>query len=122
VKELGADGLRVTLAAESPTRALPPGIDLSVYRVVQEALTNVRRHAGRSASAVVRLTAERSMFVVEVTDDGVATSGDALGPNRGHGLVGMQERALFFGGSFEAGPRVDGGFRVMATFPLPVAP
>ena len=121
VSELAADGLRVTLVMEGDPRALPPGVDLSVYRVAQEALTNVRRHAGRNAAVVVRLVTGASSIEVDVTNGGAGDPEPSQGDGNGHGLIGMRERALFFGGTFEAGPRPEGGFRVRATFPLPAS-
>ncbi len=109
-------GLPVDLAVEGTPRALPPGIDLTAYRIVQEALTNTLKHAGR-ASATVRLRYEPDRFAIEVADDGrgaAALPGDA----GGHGLVGMRERVGLFGGRLEAGPRASGGYAVRAVLPL----
>jgi signal transduction histidine kinase len=94
---------------------------LSAYRVVQEALTNVRRHAGRVDRVDVAVLHSAGALIVEVTDNGRGTSG---GPESNHlepgyGIAGMRERVSMFGGSLNAGPRQGGGWRVRATFPLP---
>lgn len=113
VAQMQEAGLRVKLMVEGTPRAVPIGIDLSAYRVVQEALTNSLKHAG-GAEASVTLRYGRTGLEVEVVDDGHGTgAGDA-----GHGLVGMRERVGLFGGTFEAGPREDGGFAVRALLPL----
>ena len=98
---------------------LPAGAEVSVYRVVQEALTNVLKHsAGRRAT--VQLRRSRHGVVVQVDDSGPRRAGSAL-PG-GHGLVGMAERVALYGGQLDAGPRADGGFRVTASFPARQAP
>ncbi len=106
-------GLRVDLCVEGEPRPLPLGVDLSAYRVVQEALTNALKHAG-GAPAVVTIRYGESDLEVEVTDDG--RHFDAR--EGGHGLVGMRERVGIFGGTFDAGPRETGGFAVRALLPL----
>jgi signal transduction histidine kinase len=106
-------GLTVDMRLEGQRVALPAGADLAAFRIVQEALTNVRRHSRASrASVVVRYLP--SEVAVEVVDDGVG------GPpgEGGHGLVGMRERAALYGGDVEAGPGPAGGFRVRARIPL----
>jgi signal transduction histidine kinase len=110
-------GLAVEVTVEGEPRPLPAGTDLAAYRIVQEALTNVLRHAG-PASAVVRVAWGTSELEVEVTDDG---SGPAPGKplDGGNGLTGMRERAAAAGGRLEAGPGPDGGFRVRAVLPVP---
>ncbi|MEU7920866.1 sensor histidine kinase [Micromonospora zamorensis] len=92
--------------------ALPPEVDLAVYRIVQEALTNVARHAGATA-AVVRVRPDRDDVLVEVEDDGTGAPGVP-----GSGILGMRERARALGGSLTTGARPDGGFRVHARLPL----
>jgi signal transduction histidine kinase len=109
-------GLEVELRVEGGRRPLPIGIDLSAYRVVQEALTNALKHA-RAASAVVVVHYSDSDLTIEVTDDGV---GAAPANGNGHGLLGMRERVAVFGGEFEAGPGARGGFAVRAHLPLEV--
>ncbi|KQX59508.1 MULTISPECIES: histidine kinase [unclassified Streptomyces] len=103
-----------------PGRPLPPEVDLAAYRIVQESLTNVVRHASAPAC---RVTVERGEdgLVVEITDDGPATARPA-GPapaGGGYGIVGMRERTELLGGRFSAGPRPGGGFHVTALLPLP---
>jgi signal transduction histidine kinase len=105
-------GLAVTLRVEGDSRPMPIGVDLSAYRVVQEALTNSLKHGGQAAVVTLRYAA-RSL-AVEVTDDG---GGVSTGKGDGHGLVGMRERVGIFGGTFEAGPREGGGFAVRALLP-----
>ncbi|WP_208758819.1 sensor histidine kinase [Microbispora triticiradicis] len=101
------------------TGALPETLELAVHRIAQEALTNVVRHA---APARCRVLVERDAAEVrvEVTDDGPGRRTLPPGPP-GHGLIGMRERALLFGGEFTAGPRPEGGFRVFARLPAPSA-
>ncbi|MCX5205309.1 sensor histidine kinase [Streptomyces sp. NBC_00237] len=113
-------GLPTTFAVEGPPRPLPPTVGLTVFRVVQEALTNTRKHAGAS-QASVRLTYDREKIAVEVRDDGRGTPAheDAPAPHRGgYGLVGMRERVALHGGTLTAGPRAAGGFAVVAELPL----
>ncbi len=102
--------------AGEPAR-LPPGLDVSAYRIVQEALTNALRHA---PGARVEVTVEYGReLVLEVLDDDARSNGHpAAPPGSGHGLVGMRERTALFGGRLEAGPRDGGGFAVRAEPPL----
>jgi signal transduction histidine kinase len=115
-------GVGVSLAADGAPGALPARVDLFAYRIVQEALTNVLKHAGPGTKADVRLCTDRDRLVIEVINDGPAE--DSLsGETRdrtggGHGLVGMRERALLLGGTLDAGPRQDGGFAVRARLPM----
>ncbi|HEX4778119.1 MAG TPA: sensor histidine kinase [Acidimicrobiia bacterium] len=114
VREVAGAGLHVDVCYDGARVALPLGVDFSAYRIVQEALTNVLKHAGR-ARAVVRVGYEPGALMVEVVDDGRGVNGNAA-PG-GHGLLGMRERVGVYGGSFEAGPRAGGGFRVAARLP-----
>jgi signal transduction histidine kinase len=109
-------GLPVKLAITGDHAEVPAAIDVSVYRIVQEALTNVLKHAGR-ARADVSIGCAGSAVTIEVTDDGMSGAGarDMAG---GHGLAGMRERAAIFGGELQAGPRPGGGFAVRARLPL----
>lgn len=109
-----ATGLPVEAVVEGEPRPLPPGVDLSAYRIVQEALTNSLRHAG-GASARVRLRYEPDALELEVIDDGPGPAADNIGG--GHGLIGMRERAQLFGGEVVAGSRPGGGFAVRARLP-----
>lgn len=111
-------GLPVALDTVGTPRALPPQVDRAAYRIVQEALTNVRRHAGPGASATVVVGYAPAQLSVLVTDDGagVPADGDTA---TGNGIAGMRHRAATFGGTVEAGPREGGGFEVHARIPLP---
>ncbi|MGZ4167494.1 MAG: sensor histidine kinase [Solirubrobacteraceae bacterium] len=113
-------GLETTLTVDGSARELPAAVDLSVYRIVQEALTNVIRHA-HANQATVALAYSTDALEVTVVDDGTGPEvGHANGgaPNGGHGLVGMRERVSLFGGELETGPRTDGsGYRVRALLP-----
>jgi signal transduction histidine kinase len=139
-------GVRVEVARTGQARAIPAGIDLSAFRIVQEALTNVVKHSGADR-CLVRIAYGADDLWVEITDPGQppgppaqATgaramalasapaqggAGPASGSARaglapgGHGIAGMRERAGLYGGEFEAGPRPGRGFRVAARFPLP---
>jgi signal transduction histidine kinase len=113
VEQVGAGGLRVNLTVTGQPRDLPVGVDLSAFRIVQEALTNTLKHASASR-ADVSVRYMPASLEVEVLDDGVA--GDPGG--RGRGLVGMRERAALLGGELSAGPRPAGGFGVRARMPL----
>ena len=106
-------GLAVEVRTEGEPRPLPAGVELSAYRIVQEALTNALRHAG-AARAVVVVRYGAAGVELEVTDDG---SGPAPGAGGGHGLVGMRERVGMFGGELEIGAGDGGGFRVRAQLP-----
>ncbi|AZC12603.1 sensor histidine kinase [Microbacterium sp. ABRD28] len=112
------NGLPTSYTVIGDPRPLPDVVQVNLYRIAQEALTNARRHAGPDARADVRLRFERDGVELEITNTGrVAT------PMRpGLGLVGMRERAAASGGTLEAGPRVRGGFRVRVHVPLPAAP
>ena len=97
-------------------RELPFGIDQAAFRIVQEALTNVTRHAGTD-TATVRIRYGQHDLTVQVDDDGQGRN-DGLPPPGGSGIAGMRERAAALGGELHAGPRPGGGFRVTATLPL----
>jgi signal transduction histidine kinase len=117
--EVAEAGLAVRLRVEGAPAPLPAGVDLSAYRIVQEALTNVIKHAGPAHAQVTIRYRDREV-AVEVIDDGrgvAAVAGDG-GKGTGHGLVGMAERVAAFGGDLEVGPRPGGGFRVAARLPL----
>jgi signal transduction histidine kinase len=109
-----AAGIRVETDISGDPCPVPASVDLAVYRIVQEALTNVARHA-RPASAIVRLSYGARDLTVEVDDAGARSSGNGVA---GNGIAGMRERVAALGGEFSAGPRLDAGFRVKARLPL----
>ncbi|MGW2244549.1 histidine kinase [Streptomyces hirsutus] len=113
VEQAAGAGLDVTVEGKPPK--LPPGADLAAFRILQEALTNVVRHSG-SRHARVRIDQDGGKLRLRIDDDGPATGADAGGS--GNGLAGMRERAAALDGTIEAGPRPDGGFRVLAVLPL----
>src|SRR3954468_7591502 len=117
VAKMESAGLRVTLESSGQPRPLPAGLDLSVYRIVQEALTNVLKHAGPTA-VTVRLSYDDDLRVL-IADEGPGESraGRRRGAS-GHGLIGMRERAAVFGGSFQAGPHGE-GWCVDVRIPIP---
>jgi signal transduction histidine kinase len=117
--EVSKAGLAVKLQVNGIRPPLPAGVDLSAYRIVQEALTNVVKHAGPARAQVVVGYGDQDV-TVEVIDDGrgAVTSVSDGRVGTGHGLIGMRERVQAFGGDLEAGPRPGGGFRVAARLPL----
>jgi signal transduction histidine kinase len=118
IDRVAAAGLPVELTVRGGPRALPPGLDLVGYRVVQEALTNVMKHAGQARTAV-RLDYRPDELIIDASDDGpVATEQ----PGAGRGLLGLRERVSLYGGEFDAGPRPAGGWRVTARLPLDPSP
>jgi len=151
LEQARASGLPVTFAVEGVPHPLPAGAALAAYRIVQESLTNARKHGGPSVTAAVTLRFCEGQLVIKVTDDGrrvgavtAADSGvravagrvsagagrgagadpgaeDVGGDGQGHGLIGMRERVEVYGGSVSAGP-CPGGWRVTATLPLPAEP
>jgi signal transduction histidine kinase len=118
-------GVQVSLERSGQVRAVPAGVDLSAYRIIQEALTNVVKHAGGGACCTVSLSYGEKVLNVRVSDDGGLSLSLVLTPagvpptaGVGHGIIGMRERANLCGGMFSAGPLPDGGFQVTATLPL----
>jgi signal transduction histidine kinase len=107
-------GVPVDVHVEGTPRELAPGVDLSAYRIVQEALTNALKHAGK-ARVRVSVRYGEDLLEVEVADTG---AGGVNGATAGHGLAGMRERVAVFGGELETGPRVEGGYAVRARLPL----
>jgi signal transduction histidine kinase len=105
----------VELSVSGAPRPLPTGVELSAYRIVQEALTNVIKHSGSHHARVVLRYGDAGLEL-EIVDQGGA-AGESGGPASGHGLVGMRERVALFGGSLEAGPENGRGYRVRATLP-----
>ncbi|WP_037850782.1 sensor histidine kinase [Streptomyces sp. NRRL S-340] len=116
VERVRAGGVPVELRVRGTARPLSPGVQLCVYRVVQEALTNVLKHA-RGADAVVELVYLPGELDVSVTDDGAVPA--RFPGSTGHGLIGMRERAKLYGGTIVVGPRREGGFGVHLTLPAP---
>jgi signal transduction histidine kinase len=120
VSQVEEAGPAVHARVEGEVRPLPPGLDLSAYRVIQEALTNALKHA-RATRIDITVTHSPAAVTVEVTDDGLGDGpgdGDGLGGDGGHGLIGMRERVAMHGGDLSAGPVPGGGYRVRARFPL----
>jgi signal transduction histidine kinase len=114
VDRLRQTGMTIALAVDVSSE-LPVRVDLFAYRIVQEALTNVLKHGGVDATSSVRLEEADGRLDIEVTNTG---AGPAAVPGSGRGIAGMQERATSLGGTFEAGPRPEGGFRVFARLPM----
>ncbi|GAB4083686.1 sensor histidine kinase [Myceligenerans cantabricum] len=123
VEQTRSDGLRVSYARVGAERQLPPGIGLNVFRVAQEALTNVRKHAGPDPRVTVLVRWGEREVELAVSDDGrgLASGTVPSAPGSGYGLVGMRERAELFGGELTAGPKPGGGFRVRLVVPVPAA-
>jgi signal transduction histidine kinase len=120
VASLRAAGLRVALRREGTAPPLPGGVDLSAYRIVQESLTNTLRH-GRTSRADVTVRYGIGAVNLEITDDGAGGPGAVTDGTTGKpGIVGMRERARLLGGTLDAGPLPDGGFRVRAHLPVEV--
>lgn len=117
VSQVRASGLRVSLVRMGVARTLPPGTGLTLYRICQEALTNILKHAGPDPTVTVVLGWGANSVQLQVDDDGRGASAGSDGG--GHGLLGMRERAAMFGGTIVSGPRPGGGFRVMLDLPLP---
>jgi signal transduction histidine kinase len=117
IGECRAAGLAVRVEQTGDPAILPPVLDQTAYRIIQEALTNVLKHAGSGAEAVVRLTVDPGSVMLEVTDDGPGRIG-AVSRGSRRGLIGMRERVDLFGGRFAAGPLNGGGFRVFARLPV----
>ncbi|MFJ1809280.1 MULTISPECIES: sensor histidine kinase [unclassified Streptomyces] len=118
VDSCSAAGLEVTVAVEGPPRPLPPVLDLTAYRIVQEALTNVSKHAA-TRTARVRLGYAPHCLTLTITNDTVpGRPASVPGPGRGFGLLGMRERTAAAGGTFRAGHRPRGGFEVACVLPL----
>jgi signal transduction histidine kinase len=120
VERTAEAGVRVDLEVRGERPGVSAGLDLAVYRVIQEALTNVIKHAATD-SCRVAVTYRKDALTLEVTDDGKGAGWNGGGhdsPAAGHGIVGMRERVVMYGGTFDAGPRPGRGFRVTARLPL----
>ena len=120
VEQVGRAGLEVELVVEGEKAPLPAGVELSAYRIVQEALTNAVRHAGPGRARVLVRYGERDLELTVRDEGGGGGAAPAGGPptRSGQGLVGMRERVSLFGGELHAGPGPDGGFTVAARLPL----
>ncbi|MGG8409794.1 sensor histidine kinase [Streptomyces sp. 12297] len=122
VEQVRTAGLHVDFQVEGSPRQLPSGVELTAYRIVQEALTNTRKHGGPEASASVRLVYFDDGLGLLVEDDGRGAAHelyeDGGADGAGHGLIGMRERVGMVGGTLDAGPRPGGGFRISALLPL----
>jgi signal transduction histidine kinase len=114
VEQVRQSGLPVELTVEGTPVKLPAGVDLSAYRIVQEALTNTLKHAG-PAHAWVAVRYEGEDVEIEVANDG---ANDGVNDGGGHGLVGMRERVALCGGELRSGPRPGGGFKISARLPV----
>jgi signal transduction histidine kinase len=114
-------GVKVTVTTEGTVRPLSPGVDLTAFRIVQEALTNVTKHAA-AAAVQVGLAYADNRLTITVTDDGATTAPTGPAPGHGFGLIGMRERAQSVGGDLRAGHRPGGGFEVMTALPLHTHP
>jgi signal transduction histidine kinase len=112
-------GMSVSLSLDGAPRPLSEGAELAAYRVVQESLTNTRKHGGLAAAAAVGLSYQRDGLLVRVTDDGLGAA--AADDGTGHGLTGMRERVELYGGTVEAGPLRSGGYQVTARLPYACA-
>ncbi|WP_241176180.1 sensor histidine kinase, partial [Modestobacter sp. KNN46-3] len=118
VADVRASGLAVDLVVEGDPRPLPAGAQLAAYRIVQESLTNVLKHAGPAGRAWVRLHWRPDALELAVLDDGRGASAAIVeSDGQGQGLLGMRERAALHGGRLIAGPRTGGGFGVHASLP-----
>jgi signal transduction histidine kinase len=122
VDQVRGTGMTVKFAIEGRPRPLPSGVELTAYRIVQEALTNTRKHGGPHVGAYVRLTYGEGELELLAEDDGRSAQAefcaDGGADGLGQGLIGMRERVGMVGGSLEAGPRPGGGFRISARLPL----
>jgi signal transduction histidine kinase len=117
IAHVKAAGVHVDLVIEDDLRDVPAGVDVTVFRIVQEALTNTLKHAGPS-TAEVQLSRTAEALLVRVLDDGRGLAAGLDGRPRGHGLLGMRERVTLYGGTLAAGPRPEGGYEVRARIPF----
>ena len=115
LEHVRSSGVDVAVTTSGEPTGLPPGVDLSAYRIIQEALTNVLKHAG-AGRASVRLAYDDGALEVQVVDDGRGTTTDQQS-HTGHGLIGIRERVAVVGGRVEAGPAPQGGFEITAWLP-----
>ncbi|RLP96526.1 sensor histidine kinase [Micromonospora sp. CV4] len=115
-------GLRIRHTVDGEPPALPPGLELTIYRVVQEALTNALKHAGVGAEVELTVAYTTDAVVVRVVDDGQGRPVVSPAPTGGHGLLGMRERVTVYDGSLTAGARLAGGWQLEVRLPLPSEP
>jgi signal transduction histidine kinase len=116
LEQARASGLAVSFTVQGVPAPLPGGLALAAYRIVQESLTNTRKHGGPAASAQILLRYCDDALVLQITDDGAGVAAAADGA--GHGLTGMRERVAMYHGTLQAGPRPGGGYQVTATLPV----
>jgi signal transduction histidine kinase len=121
LQPIRADGLTAELHVEGNPRPLPPGVDLSAYRILQEALTNVLKHA-RATRIDCTIRYDDGALRLDVVDDGQAQLDNGQPSGRGHGLIGMRERVALYGGTLDAGHLPGNGYRIAAVLPLPQEP
>lgn len=114
--QASAAGLAAELRIDGDARPLPPGLELTAYRIVQEALTNIRKHAATSTARICISFSPNTLSISIVNENAASLPSSG---NGGHGLIGMRERASLYGGTLTAGPRPGGGFAVEAELPLP---
>jgi signal transduction histidine kinase len=131
VAQAGEAGTRVSYAVEGTAQPLSAGISLALYRMAQEALTNVRKHAGPGATARITLRYDPDEALIRIADDGGDTPVPSKLPRfgaatsvmkneaQGHGLAGMRDRVGLYGGTLAAGPCAGGGFEIVARLPVP---
>lgn len=117
LEEIRNSGLVVELQIRGDRSQVPPGVDLSAYRIIQEALTNILKHAGPQARATVEVALDDDAVDLAVLNDGTVS---VHSDGRGQGLIGIRERVAVVGGQVEAGPCRDGGFAVRARLPYTV--
>jgi signal transduction histidine kinase len=118
VERVRAAGVAVDLDLDPNAAGLEPALDLSAYRIVQEALTNALKHGGPDTRVTVRIHRDQQRLSVSITDDGTGQATTEASNGSGHGLAGMRERVAMLGGELRAGPQPSGGFIVSATLPL----
>jgi signal transduction histidine kinase len=121
LEPLRAGGLTAELCVEGTRRPLPPGVDLSAYRILQEALTNVLKHA-HATRVDCTIRYDHDAVRLDIVDDGEPQHGNGHLPDRGHGLIGMRERVALYRGTVDARPVPGNGYHVAAVLPLPREP
>lgn len=121
VEHAEAAGVDVNISVTGDPQPLPPGLELTGYRIVQEALTNVMRHAGRPVRAEAHIAFGEDSLDIDVSDDGLGAAASGASAGSGHGLLGMRERVEIYHGNFASGPRPGGGYQVRASLPMPAS-